>query len=195
MNASQHALFQWIAGLVAAAPWIIDAARAAAVGGAWVSALLVVWALWRQPHAWRYVLLSAVACGTATLLAHYTANWLGWPRPFVLGLSPAYIAHRASGSLPSAHAAAMFTLALMFRARPALRQLGNVLAVVALVTGGARVLVGVHFPMDIGAGFVLAYGVATIFGALLSWARRVAKKMAGLKSPQHASQTLPGAAP
>lgn len=166
MNASHVALFQWIAQTHAAAPWLMVLARWMALGGAWLSAAVVACAVWRRPAQWRYIVMVVVACTVTTLLSHQLARWLDWPRPFVLGLSLNYISHGVSAAMPSTHASVMFALALLFRRRPALSEWGLVLATLALLTGAARVYVGVHFPMDIAAGFLLAYMVVAAFGAL-----------------------------
>ena len=55
------------------------------------------------------------------MLAHALADAIGMPRPFMMGLSPAHIEHGARGSLPSAHASVMFTVALLLCLRPSLR--------------------------------------------------------------------------
>ncbi|MGJ7582795.1 phosphatase PAP2 family protein [Variovorax sp. RHLX14] len=120
------------------------------------------WTWWRQRPYRRYVIGTAVACGGAAILAHAIATWLKLPRPFMIGLSPAYIEHGSRGSLSSTHAAVMFTVAMLFLFRPSLRRMGAVLFFVAVATGWARVYVGVHFPVDIVAGLLLAIVYATL---------------------------------
>src|SRR5690606_7355005 len=92
-----------------------------------------------------------------------------------LGLSPAYIAHGARGSLPSAHASVMFAIALVLLLRPSLRDLGVAMALAAVLTGWARVYVGIHFPFDIVAGLLLTVPVVSLFwviqNALLRYRR------------------------
>ena len=94
------------------------------------------------------------------------------PRPFVLGLSPAYIEHGIRGSLPSAHATVMFTVGLVFCLRPALRKIGFAILGVAVLTGWARIYVGVHFPFDVLAGLLLAGTIAAAFWVLHQLGRR-----------------------
>ncbi|MBT2304886.1 phosphatase PAP2 family protein [Variovorax paradoxus] len=106
------------------------------------------------------------ASAVAAVLAHWLAAAINLPRPFVLGLSPAYIPHGARGSLPSAHASVMFTIALAFLLRPGLRGLGVAAAALAVATGWARIYVGIHFPIDIAAGLLLAAAVAGVFAAI-----------------------------
>jgi undecaprenyl-diphosphatase len=169
MNTLNLALFQWMAAGSQPTPWVLAAASAAALWGAWLCAAILGVALWRQRPERAYLCVVAAAAGLASLLAHAIALQLDVPRPFVLGLAPAYIAHAGRGSLPSTHATVMFMVALAFLLRPGLRHLGLPLLAVAAVTGWARVYVGVHFPLDIAAGLLLG---AAIAGALAA-SRRV----------------------
>lgn len=166
MRALDLALFQWMAAGHDPTPWLLALARLAAVGGAWVTVGIMGWAAWRRPSLRSLVFTSLVASGAAVLLAHFIAASLNLPRPFVLGLSPAYIAHAARGSLPSAHATVMFTVAWMFLLRPQLRIPGLALFGVAAITGWARIYVGVHFPLDIAAGLLLGLLLAGVFHGL-----------------------------
>lgn len=163
MNALNLALFQWLAAGSQPTPWVLSVASAFALWGAWLSAAILVVALWRHRADRAYLCVVAAAAGLASLLSHAIAMQLDVPRPFVLGLAPAYIAHAGRGSLPSTHAAVMFMVALAFLLRPSLRRLGLTLLAVAAATGWARVYVGVHFPLDIVAGLLLG---AVIAGAL-----------------------------
>ncbi|WP_097199242.1 hypothetical protein [Variovorax sp. YR752] len=96
-------LFLWIAAGHAPCPWLVSAAGALAVGGPWLC-------------------LGLLGCAAlASMLAHALAAALNMPQPFMVGLSPAYIEHGARGSLPSAHATVMFTVALLCLRRPALQ--------------------------------------------------------------------------
>ena len=167
MMALHSFLYDWIGAGYAPTPWILFLARVIAPGGgAWICILLMGWAWWRQPSERSYVVAVFLACGAAAILAHAIAAWLNLPRPFMLGLSPSYIEHGSRGALPSTHAVVMFTAALLFLVRRRLRNVEIVLTVIAAVTGGARVYVGVHFPLDIAAGLMLAALLAASFLAL-----------------------------
>src|SRR6478609_4202451 len=159
MQAVNISLFQWLATLVAE-------------GTSWLCLAVLAVATWRQPAQRGYAMATLAAAGVAALAAHALAQALNLPRPFVAGLSPNYIAHGARGSLPSAHASVMFTLALVLCLRPALRTLGLVVFAIALVTGWARIYVGVHFPFDIAAGLALAVVITALFWLLTIGVRR-----------------------
>lgn len=160
------ALFQWLGAGHAPHPQLLWFATLAAEGASWLCLALLAWVAWRQTEQRSYAMATLVAAAVAALTAHALADALNLPRPFATGLSPSYIEHGARGSLPSAHASVMFTLALVLGLRPALRKVGWVVFAIALVTGWARVYVGVHFPLDIAAGFALAVLITASFWVL-----------------------------
>jgi undecaprenyl-diphosphatase len=179
MQALNLSLFQWLAAGQSPNPQLLWFASLTAVQAVWLCALLVGWIFWRYPAQRSYTLGMLAAAAVATVLAHVLARALDVPRPFVAGLSPAYINHGARGSLPSAHAAVMFTLALICCLRPAIRKVGITLFVIALATGWARIYVGVHFPLDILAGFALAFGITAVFWALVKLTHRLTGRDGG----------------
>lgn len=166
------ALFQWIgAGYVPNAHLLWFATRVAE-GSSWVCLALLAAVAWRQPAQRSYAMAALVATAVAAVAAHALANATKLPRPFFAGLSPSYIGHGARGSLPSAHAAVMFTLALVMLLRPGLRRMGLAVFAIALVTGWARIYVGVHFPLDIPAGLALAALITALFWGVSIGVRR-----------------------
>ena len=103
------------------------------------------------------VILSAAAL--AWILAHVIKYFYYTPRPFVaLQNVNLLFPHEADGSFPSGHAA--FSAALSMAMYFSHKRLPAVLAVGALIIGIARVAAGVHFPIDIIAGFVLGAIIA-----------------------------------
>ncbi|SCX73325.1 phosphatase PAP2 family protein [Variovorax sp. EL159] len=160
MNALNLALFHWINAGNQPTQGVLVVARGFALWAAWLSAGILALALWRRRGERAYLFAVAATAGVTSLVSHGIAMLLNVPRPFVQGLSPAYITHAASGSLPSTHAAVMSMVALAFLLRPGLRALGVVLLALAAATGWARIYVGVHFPIDIAAGFVLGSAMA-----------------------------------
>jgi len=89
------------------------------------------------------------------------------PRPIesIIGVRELIFA-RSDFSFPSDHAAAIFAVALTIRLCGH-RKLGNFLLIVGAIMSFARIMVGVHFPLDIIAG--AGIGCLT---ALLIWQLR-----------------------
>ncbi|BEP44456.1 phosphatase PAP2 family protein [Variovorax sp. V15] len=160
MNALNITLFQWLTAGSQPTPWVLSFASAFALWGSWLCAGVLVFALWRHRAERAYLFIVAAFSGLASMASHAIALALNTPRPFVLGLAPAYIEHAGRGSLPSTHATVMFMVALALLLRPGLRRLGVPLLALAAVTGWARVYVGVHFPIDIVAGMLLGGAIA-----------------------------------
>lgn len=76
-------------------------------------------------------------------------------RPFVAGTVNQLIAQNPlEGSFPSGHASIMFALA--FTLFFASRRWGIVYLILALLSSVARIIVGVHFPLDIVGGMLIA---------------------------------------
>ncbi len=166
MNALNLGLFDWLAAGPLPTPWVLLVARSLALWGSWAAALVVCHAVWRQPADRAYLFVVLALAGVASLLSHALATALGWPRPFMLGIAPVYIGHGGRGTLPSTHASVMFFVALALMLRASLWAQGMVLFGLAAATGWARIYVGVHFPLDIAAGFLLATLLAGCLAAV-----------------------------
>jgi len=121
------------------------------------------WLVHRRSDAVYLVLTRAVAIVVGTLLKDGVAR----TRPELA--HP--VAHASGYSFPSGHAlgsaAAYMSLALVVSwERPAvLRVLVPLAAVVALVVGMTRVLLGVHYPSDVVAGLALGWAIALLVPA------------------------------
>ncbi len=183
MRALDLVLFGWIGAGMHPTPWLLSLGIAIAERGAWLSVLILAWAAWRHPAERVYLMGTLAACGVTAMLVHALASAIDLPRPFMLGLSPAYIPHGARGSFPSAHAAVMSTVAAILLIRPGLRRAGMAAAAAAALTGWARIYIGVHFPLDIVGGVVLAVAMAGVFQvarqALRQWSAAPAPLEAG----------------
>ncbi|QDQ87745.1 undecaprenyl-diphosphatase [Alcaligenaceae bacterium SJ-26] len=83
------------------------------------------------------------------------------PRPFLDGLGPAWMPHRDSPSFPSNHASIMMASAfcLWYAGR---RATALAWGWVTLFVSLARIYLGVHYPLDIVAGWLLGAATATI---------------------------------
>lgn len=86
-----------------------------------------------------------------------------YPRPFkTLSDLHVLIVLPTDYSFPSGHAAvtmALATAVYFFRKR-----LGTLLFAFAFIVGLARIYVGVHYPLDVGVGFLLGYGIPKLLG-------------------------------
>lgn len=122
--------------------------------------LIILW-FWSVPvkKATFKSLLAAVIAWLG--FAKIIASLVGRSRPTeaLLG-GKELLFHRPDTSFPSDHAAMLFALALSLRLY-GMKKLGNVLLVVAALISISRVMVGVHFPLDVIGGAIL--------GSLVAW--------------------------
>jgi undecaprenyl-diphosphatase len=191
MQALNTSLFQWMAAGQSPNPQLLWLAVQIAVGSSWLCVAVMGWMAWRHPAQRAYVMAALAAAAVASVLAHTIAQAIHLPRPFVAGLSPVHLDHGARGSLPSTHASVMFTIALIFCLRPALRVAGIVLLAIALVTGWARIYVGVHYPFDVAAGFLLGAALTGAFWLLMKVKERVIVPMIGRDDARAANRHGP----
>ncbi|MEJ8856650.1 phosphatase PAP2 family protein [Variovorax robiniae] len=173
MNLLNQQLFLWIGGGFSPNAELLWLAMQLAVGTSWVMAGTIAVAAWRRRADRYYILAACLLTMLAGTLSQEIADVLEHPRPFMLGLSPPWIAHGYRGSLPSTHASVMFTAAMCFMYRPRLRGIGWILAGLALLTGWARVYVGVHFPLDVVAGLLLGSTLAAGMALACHWLQRI----------------------
>ncbi|MDN5819452.1 MAG: phosphatase PAP2 family protein [bacterium] len=93
------------------------------------------------------------ACLLSLALVQFVGYLLPESRPFVDHDVNMLIKHAADQSFPSSHATMAFTLSLAVFWFSRLRIIGGAMTILAAVVGLARVFVGVHYPLDIIAGF------------------------------------------
>ncbi|CAM4139944.1 undecaprenyl-diphosphatase [Acinetobacter pragensis] len=77
------------------------------------------------------------------------------PRPFVMDLGRTLIEHSPTGSFPSNHMTIFSSIAFAYYFS-AQREVGKFLIILAWLVAWSRVYVGVHFPIDMVGGFLLA---------------------------------------
>ncbi len=105
-----------------------------------------------------YVALISLSINFAIGLFYYH------PRPFVERLGNLLISHAKDSSFPSDHASLAFAISFGFwYAKEKL--IGALCFIFALITGFARVFVGVHFPFDIVGSFFVAIISVVLFNA------------------------------
>jgi membrane-associated phospholipid phosphatase len=155
-------LFHAIAAGFDPHPLLLPLASLVSSLSGWACLVFLSWVAWCRPTEVAHV-LTALALGAAiSLLARDMAATLGFPRPFMLGLSPLHAPHGMRAGLPSTHASVMFTIAFMVLLRRPLRDVGWALIGAAALTGWSRIYLGIHFPADIAAGMMLATAATAV---------------------------------
>lgn len=85
---------------------------------------------------------------------------LAWfhPRPFMMEIGQNFLAHAPDSSFPSDHATSMFSvsLALMLSQLREVRRFGMAVLALGVVVAWARVFLGVHWPLDMIAAFIVS---------------------------------------
>lgn len=124
--------------------------------------LLLPWLGWQRLRGLLFAL------GTLALAITLLKISIGWPRPF--HLDPALASQASSGfGMPSGHTAtALLFWGLLLQGWPRCRHPMLWASLIALLTGLARVRLGVHFPSDVAGGMLLG-------AALLSQSERLAR--------------------
>jgi undecaprenyl-diphosphatase len=78
------------------------------------------------------------------------------PRPFMIPTGTLLIPYASETSFPSDHATIMFSISLMLLSFKDFRRSGAILFIISLISGLARIYVGLHFPMDIAGSLLVA---------------------------------------
>jgi undecaprenyl-diphosphatase len=130
------------------------------------AALLAVPYLWirREKHDLVRILVTVVV---AFAVSEALKTFLAVPRPFVVeDFQPLIEVSQRDfyGSFPSGHATLMaaFGAAVFFTERIP----GTIILLLAVAVGVGRIMVGVHYPLDILGGFLIGVIVAGFFKAL-----------------------------
>jgi undecaprenyl-diphosphatase len=121
---------------------------------------------------------AALSAGIALLIAHFVAQAVDRPRPFIAhpGTIHDFLSHAADASFPSDHATGAFAIAMaVFLWR---RRWGAVLFVLAIALSIGRVFLGVHYLSDVLAGAALGALVALVLS--LPPLRRVIERITTL---------------
>ncbi len=107
-----------------------------------------------------YVIVPFTVLAVNTILRRL----LNRPRPFVRENIESLVPHEANGSLPSNHAASAMIIAFSWLCvEPAV---AVPLMILAFFTGISRVMTGLHYPMDIVCGWIIAL-IGGIIGFVL----------------------------
>lgn len=119
--------------------------------------LIFVWFAYSRKIALRAVIAGLLAWeGLSKLVAYFVDR----PRPSFSQIgTKELVFHRPDTSFPSDHSAFLMAIALTFYLSGH-RNLGHLVLGVAILVGIARVGIGVHFPADIIAGWIVGAVVA-----------------------------------
>ncbi|MFC5700278.1 undecaprenyl-diphosphatase [Cohnella faecalis] len=150
-------LFRLLNDLAGRYDWIDDFMEFCAQDIVWIM-LAVMALLWLSGKTanQKLVFYSGLSAAVALIVASFLLSpGINHPRPFVGHTVHQLIPHAPDPSFPSDHATLAFSLAfgVWFANR---RLLGAHLFLLALLTGVARVYVGVHYPADILGAMVLS---------------------------------------
>lgn len=80
------------------------------------------------------------------------------PRPFMNKVGTMLINHLPETSFPSDHTTFMLSIALLLLFVKETRAIGIALTILGIVGGLARVVCGIHYPLDIIGSFIVAIG-------------------------------------
>jgi undecaprenyl-diphosphatase len=147
-------------------------------GLVWI-ALAPPLAVWGRRSLATTTALVAACVWTSDLVATAIKATVGRERPFEVVPEAHPLLHGTIGSsFPSGHAAtsAAGAVALAVLVGPALPRIVPALAALALAVGFSRVYVGVHYPVDVLAGWAIGAAVAS---ALLLAVRSLLRTSAG----------------
>lgn len=156
VDAADHALFLRLNAPAGTPSWLVSLADVVANDVIYLLPLLLL-GLWlrgggaRRGLALRALLVALLALGIGQTIG---ALWPR-PRPFVLGLGHAWMAHAPDPSFPSDHVTVFCGIGLTLLLGGAVGWGGAVL-LAGLGVAWARVFLGVHFPLDIAGGAVVA---------------------------------------
>lgn len=122
--------------------------------------LLVFAVIWLRGQRWAKILLIKAVCFTAVALciSEVLSTVLNTPRPFVMEVGRTLIEHDATGAFPSNHMTIFSGIALSYYFSVK-REIGRLLIAVAWLVAWSRIYVGVHFPIDMLGGFLIAFMV------------------------------------
>jgi undecaprenyl-diphosphatase len=123
--------------------------------------LLVMWL--RGGRQWRETALKALCVTVLALgIGQLVGMLLPHPRPFMIGLGHAWLAHAPDPSFPSDHATVFASVALGLLLDGAVA-LAAATFIAGIAVAWARIFLGVHFPFDmLGALLVSALSAALL---------------------------------
>lgn len=150
------------------AAFIVTFAELAATWLVYAAAVLVpaLW-IWGHPRA-RAALLATVLGVFVALGVNQVLGFIWYePRPFMIGLGHTLAFHVVENSFPSDHATFLWSLGWALIAAGAAQRWGVMVCFAGLLVAWARVYLGLHFPIDMAASFLVALISGGLARALL----------------------------
>lgn len=113
-----------------------------------------------RPEQKRMLILAALALPLIYLVSILGAGLYDDPRPFAVNHFVPLITHKANNGFPSDHV--LWSAAAAAIIFPSNKYLSVILWLLTILVGASRVYVGVHYPIDIVGGIVIAIAVAAL---------------------------------
>lgn len=112
------------------------------------------------------LLFTLIAASIAALISWTIGYFVYTPRPFVESVGHTLLSHKDNASFPSNHMMFMTIFAYVFL-KSGYKKTGLVFMFLALSIGWSRIFLGVHYPVDILGGALIALIVSAVFMKLL----------------------------
>jgi undecaprenyl-diphosphatase len=161
-----YSIFEYLNNLAEHYDWIDDLMEIFAQDIVWIilAVMACLWFTGKETNQ-KLVFYSFLSASVALLIASLIISpEVNHSRPFVEHQVHQLIPHAADASFPSDHATLAFSIA--FSVFLTKRRLGVVMLALAVLTGIARVYVGVHYPGDIAGAMALSLLVSVIVFSL-----------------------------
>lgn len=164
-------LFNLVNASESAPDLVILIAKGFAVLTPWVLIVGFVWYwIFETAEIRRSLMIAGITLGVG-LIVNFTLSFLFYmPRPFELGVGTSFLTHSIEASFPSDHATFVWSLGFGLAMTRPLRRLGQGIICLGLIVAWSRVYLGVHFPLDMLASFVISFlsarFVKRLFGML-----------------------------
>lgn len=146
----------------------VTVARGFAIFSPWVATFLAIlfW-LFGTSCQRRSLMIASSSLGLALIVNLFFVTVMYVPRPFELGVGQILLSHAATTAFPSNHATFLWALGFGLVATRQLRFLGFVISILGFLTAWARIYLGVHFPLDMAASFIISV-LSTVFARALA---------------------------